>query len=257
MNKSVTVFSGVGLGAGLMYLLDPDRGRRRRALVRDKAASSFRKTQEAADVTTRDVRNRTWGTLESIKSWFNPKPVDDRVLEERVRSKLGMLVRHPGSIEVTAQNGRVALSGPVLADEVDHVISMTSRVQGVRRIENRLEVHEDEDRVPGLQGSPKSLPRGGRFELMQVHWSPTARLLTGAAGSALTVYGARRRNLAGAGMAVIGLGLLARGLTNTELSRLMRLSERSQRRANEFGRRPSSSPTDHGARSEEQNDTRA
>ena len=36
MNKGVALIGGVGLGAALMYIFDPDRGGRRRALIRDK-----------------------------------------------------------------------------------------------------------------------------------------------------------------------------------------------------------------------------
>jgi hypothetical protein len=36
MNKPEAVILGMALGAGLTYLLDPDRGGRRRGLVRDK-----------------------------------------------------------------------------------------------------------------------------------------------------------------------------------------------------------------------------
>src|SRR5438067_8044488 len=37
MNKALTLLMGFGMGMGLMFLLDPDRGRRRRALMRDQA----------------------------------------------------------------------------------------------------------------------------------------------------------------------------------------------------------------------------
>ena len=43
MTKESALIGGAGLGAGLMYLLDPDRGKRRRALVRDQAARSVRR----------------------------------------------------------------------------------------------------------------------------------------------------------------------------------------------------------------------
>lgn len=79
-----------------------------------------------------------------------------------------MLVRHPRSIEVAARDGTVILSGPVLADEVDSLVAMVSRVPGVRHVENRLEIHEEAGNVPGLQGGPARRPRGNAFESSNV-----------------------------------------------------------------------------------------
>ncbi len=51
----------LALGAGLMFLLDPAQGRRRRALVRDKAYSAARKSSQYAQSTSRHVANKATG----------------------------------------------------------------------------------------------------------------------------------------------------------------------------------------------------
>ena len=57
-----------GLGAGVMFFLDPQLGKRRRALARDKALSWSRRATLAVDRTSRDVRNRAYGTVVNIRS---------------------------------------------------------------------------------------------------------------------------------------------------------------------------------------------
>lgn len=46
-----------------MYLLDPDRGRRRRALLRDKAKGLSNDALKAASRKSHDLRNRAQGLL--------------------------------------------------------------------------------------------------------------------------------------------------------------------------------------------------
>jgi len=60
--------SGVGLGAALMYILDPERGRTRRALVRDKVISAGNQTRQALNTTARDIGNRARGTVAEVSS---------------------------------------------------------------------------------------------------------------------------------------------------------------------------------------------
>jgi len=62
------------------------------------------------------------------------------------------------------------------------------------------------------------------FELMEKRWSPAARLLVGAAGGGLALYGAARRDRVGAALGSLGLGLLVRGLTDRPLRRLAGLA---------------------------------
>jgi osmotically-inducible protein OsmY len=218
-NNGLTLIGGIGLGAALMYMLDPDRGRRRRALVRDQLAHVASRVPDAIDAAARDLSNRARGLVAESSAIFTSDEASDEVIVERVRSKMGRVVSHPHAIEVAANEGRITLRGPILADEVDELLSCVSSVKGVKDVENQLEVHSEADNVPSLQGGR---PRpGDRFELMQENWSPTARLLVGGAGGALAAYGLSRRDSLGIGLGVIGLGLLARGATNIEMTRLV------------------------------------
>jgi BON domain-containing protein len=233
MNKALLFGAGVGLGTGLMFLLDPARGKRRRALVRDKWNLALRKTGECMEITARDVSNRTRGLVADIQGRLNSEPVEDSVLVDRVRSRLGRVVSHPGVIEVTAQDGKVTLSGPVLASEAAQAASCVSWVRGVNDVVNNLEVHEATENHPALQGGRER--QGSRFELFQENWSPTARLLAGAAGASLAVYGGTRRNALGAGLGAAGLLLMTRGITNANVSHLIesakQMGGRSERAA--------------------------
>jgi uncharacterized membrane protein len=56
-----------GMGVALMYFLDPGRGARRRALVRDKIVHGLHKTEDAAETTARDLRNRAQGLAAEVR----------------------------------------------------------------------------------------------------------------------------------------------------------------------------------------------
>jgi osmotically-inducible protein OsmY len=143
MNRELTLMTGgIGLGAALMYMFDPDRGKRRRALVRDKLASAASKTPRAIGATARDLSNRARGLASEAGSLFSSKEVADAVLVQRVRSRMGRLVSHPHAIQVAANQGRVTLSGLILAHEVDDLLLRVSKVTGVTDIDNQLEAKE-------------------------------------------------------------------------------------------------------------------
>lgn len=218
MNKGFTFGAGLGLGTGLMFLLDPDRGRRRRALLRDKGIWAARKTGECWDATTRDLSNRTQGIVSGLKSHLSSAQIDDSVLVQRVRAKLGRVVSHPSAINVTAQNGTVTVAGPILTSEVSGLLSTVGGLRGVNEVINNLEAHESADNHPALQGGRER--QGSRSEFMQENWSPAARLMAGAAGATLAAYGGMRRDTLGAGLGAAGLLLLTRGITNTGFKQL-------------------------------------
>jgi len=161
-------------GAGLMYLLDPDGGRRRRARVRDQLVSAAHRTGDTVDATSRDVTNRARGVVAELRSRLANPRVSDEVLHARVRSRMGSVVGHAGAIEVGVDDGRVTLRGPILADEVDRLVRRVAGIRGVREVLNQLDVHDEPGNVPFLQGRPPR--RGDVFPLLRSSWSPTARL---------------------------------------------------------------------------------
>ncbi len=59
MNKALLLVSGLGLGAGLMYMLDPEMGSRRRALAREQAEMYRRWPDDLVDHTRRTLGRQT------------------------------------------------------------------------------------------------------------------------------------------------------------------------------------------------------
>ena len=139
MNRTTSLITGIGVGAGAMYLLDPDRGKRRRAEIRNKTKHLNKLAIDAAGKTQRDVRNHLLGAMSQVGSLFREEKVSDDVLEARVRSKLGRIVSHPHAIEVKAVEGLVILSGFILAEEVHPLLHRVFGVAGVKNIQNNLE----------------------------------------------------------------------------------------------------------------------
>jgi hypothetical protein len=203
----------IGLGAGLMFYLDPDRGRRRRALVRDRLARALHDFDNAVGAVACELANRARGLraeARSLPSWFAGGPVDDGLLEARVRSRMGRYVSHPRAIVVVACRGCVTLRGPILADEVGSLLSAVALVPDVTGVINGLDTHERPGDIPGLQGG--GVWTGERPELSQGDWSPTARLAIGTAGGALLAAGLRRKGMGGLALAALGTALVVRGI---------------------------------------------
>ena len=131
---------GLLLGAGLMWLLDPDRGARRRTLLRDRSRRASRRLGEELEGTARDLRNRSSGAVAEIAARFRQETADDEVVQERIRSTLGRVVAQPHAVEVAVHDGRVVLSGTVAEDEAGWLVAAVRKVRGVSAVEDRLGV---------------------------------------------------------------------------------------------------------------------
>jgi uncharacterized membrane protein len=219
MHKLSSTLTTLSIGAALMYLLDPDWGRRRRSLLRDKAVATVNDFENTLEKAMDDLGNRARGGLAGIRAQLSGQEPPDWILEARARAELGWLVRFPGSIEVMVNQGHLTLSGPVLQSEVENLLAHMGRLRGVKQLDNQLEVHASPEGVPGLQGNPR--PRAPRTELMQENWSPATRLLTTAGGGLLGLYGLRHGGLSGLVLSALGTGLALRGATNLPPRRLL------------------------------------
>ena len=223
MNTLSRTIGASAAGATLMYLFDARRGRRRRAIMRDKTASATHALGHASSVTIRDATNRARGQVARLRSLVTRRPPSDHEIRERVRARLGNLVRHPRSIDVRVHDGRVSLAGPILAVEVDRLLLGVAAVRGVASIDNRLEIHRDPGNVPGLEETARPRMRHA-IPWMQTYWSPTARLLAGVAGATMAASALRSGRLAGTALGLGGVTLLLRSLTNLELRQLTGIS---------------------------------
>jgi hypothetical protein len=148
----LAIIAAAVLGAATMYMLDPDKGRRRRALARDKLGRAIRDGRHALVGAARDAGHRWQGLRAEVQRGRNREIVpDDLRLIERVRAKLGRVVRHPHAVQVGANRGVVVLSGPILAAEVGELLEAVRGVRGVTAIEDHLAVYESGTGVSGLQ----------------------------------------------------------------------------------------------------------
>jgi osmotically-inducible protein OsmY len=147
VDKGMWILGGAslmaGLGAGLMYLFDPERGERRRATLREKCLGAMRQVGDAVSSVRgayRDLSDRPHGLLAGAKHWLRGDEVDDETLVARVRSQLGHAISQPSSIEVSAGKGAVILNGSIPTDELNDLITCVTRVRGVKEVESHLKV---------------------------------------------------------------------------------------------------------------------
>lgn len=207
------VVGGAALGAVAMYMFDPDRGRRRRAIVGDKAYSVVSDARQALGAAGRDAAHRVEGLRARARRLLTDAPVpDDLQLIERVRARMGRLVSHPHAIQVGANHGRVTLSGPVLAHEVTRLCDAIRSVWGVTSIENRLVVYDSPESISSLQGAGAEHAHRafGR-------WTPAAQGAAIMGGAAMAVCGLRARSIVGIALAAAGAALIVRGAANRPL----------------------------------------
>lgn len=217
--NATTAIGALAAGATTMYLLDPAQGRRRRALVRDKAVHAGHVTSDATGVVARDLAHRAQGLVAAQRSRMQGGDgASAEKIEARARAVLGRVVSHPHAISVDSSDGALAVSGYILEREVAPLLEALEGVSGVRKVENRLEVGRNPSEMPSLQGGRRR--PGMAPDLFQRRMAPATRVALGGTSIALAGYGLGRRDVAGGILTGIGALLGLRAAVNLPFRQL-------------------------------------
>lgn len=138
------IASSLTTGA-LVYFMDPDRGRRRRNMARDRWIARSRRMVRACRGLWRGAAAETYGVSHRIIHLV-PKTTDvadDETLRQRVESQL-FRDRHipKGDLNINCEHGMVILRGELDSQvEIAHLEERVRRTPGVRGVQNLLHIH--------------------------------------------------------------------------------------------------------------------
>ena len=223
MRVAKAAMGGFVAGIAAMYFADPNRGRRRRVIVRDRVNAGLRDVARELDKAGRDLRNRSQGVAAAVLSLAGKAEADEVLIDERVRSSIGRAVSHPHAICVTVdRGGRVILEGPVLDHEVEYLLKRVRSTAGVTEVINRLDPHPEPGTLASLQGGR---PRGPHSSFARQSWPPALRLAAAAAAGVAFYRSARNGGLLRVPRAGFGTVLLLRAVTNRSIGRLLGIGE--------------------------------
>lgn len=92
--QTLYLLGGLGLGAGLMYLLDPQQGEARRGLVRGSVIDYGRQTGDFVDDTRRTLGRRAQAVLATTKPFRRQAGLGERLLAhaEQLGTTTGMVL---------------------------------------------------------------------------------------------------------------------------------------------------------------------
>jgi hypothetical protein len=151
-------------GAVLAYVLDPQLGRTRRAVTRDRMAGGARRVGQWSARQARSVASTATGVGSRARnaevSRERTESADEVVLVARVKSEAFRDADiDKGGIVVNAENDVVYLRGTVADQEQGETLRMrVEKVEGVGRVVNLLRVEGDENAELERQIEEESRP---------------------------------------------------------------------------------------------------
>jgi len=191
MRKPLIAVIALAAGAFAMFYLDPQVGRRRRALMRDKVSATYHDARDLAEAQARRAADRARGMVADARRrlWPFGRP-NDAHLNERIRSQLGRVVLNPHAIHTDVEAGCVHLRGKVLRHEIGALMAGLWNVPGVQRIVNELVAYTEPGKESDLQGERRVSQR--RIVAARLATPPLLTLLAFVVPAVLALIGTRR-----------------------------------------------------------------
>lgn len=129
-------------GAGLMYLFDPNRGRKRRHMLRDRTRSAWHHGSTRLRHLSRALGANVYGYSQRA-THLRPAPgpeANDATLVQRVQSEIYRDPHVPkGHININSEYSVVVVRGQVESpDQIKRIVRLIRRVPGVRDVVNLM-----------------------------------------------------------------------------------------------------------------------
>ncbi|MGZ5195527.1 MAG: BON domain-containing protein, partial [Ramlibacter sp.] len=142
---NIDTVAAFAAGALALFCLESLVMRRRRARIGEKIGSASRRAVRAGEHVARHIADQVKGVVAtgSLDRVSSREPENDAQLRERVMARLGHLVSHPGAIDISVREGIVRVSGQVLAQELDGLLTQLTHMPGVHKVHNALGVLQD------------------------------------------------------------------------------------------------------------------
>jgi hypothetical protein len=147
------LLTGLAIGAGAMYVFDPEQGGRRRSHAGQKALRGGHVARHWIACRCADLGNRAWGAVAELGSSLRDRnrSIPDDILEARVRSQLGHVLSHPGVMSVEVHDGQVTISGNILPGERSRIEDRIRKTRGVRNCTIHVFEREASEGILDLQ----------------------------------------------------------------------------------------------------------
>ncbi len=169
MNKLVTIMTGIGslgIGAGLMYFMDPNRGRRRRSMLQAQVNHSLRQTGEAINSSMDGLRSRTQDLMDQTRLAITGQRPDSRI----PAALQGLLAAGGGSLAfygrkrknvigtVLSLAGLSMVAGGVASIPIRRMIKRNREQDGIE-VEKMIEIDAPLEEVYRFWSDYENLPR--------------------------------------------------------------------------------------------------
>jgi osmotically-inducible protein OsmY len=130
---------GATVGAAAAYLFDPERGRSRRARLKDQATAVARRGKDKLTTDARYAAGQAKGAAATRAGFGEPRPVDDRSVADLVHQAVTELPFDTSAVTVEVVDRWVTLRGQLTSPEqMQQVVDAARATAGVQDVGSYL-----------------------------------------------------------------------------------------------------------------------